>query len=165
MRLRHLILFAVALATSLPAAAQFGGSRRGASGGGAERGGGMARDSARSDATRMNADDQFRMQLTDIQLALKLAPEQRPAWQAYERIVLDLLSDLRRGSPASEPGQGAPQQIERKVDVVRNRLAAMEDLSAAAKKFYAVLTDEQKVVADRLLAGTVPSLYPGARQP
>jgi hypothetical protein len=32
----------------------------------------------------------------------------------------------------------------------------MQQLSNAAKKLYSTLTDQQKLVADRLLPGTVP---------
>lgn len=140
--------------------AQFGGARRG---GADSPGGGRSRQGAtaeRPEATRMSAGDQMRMQLASAGLALKLTPDQNALWQAYEDRVLDLLSDLSRNANAPA-GENALQQIERKVDTVRNRLAAMEDLSDAAKKLYAALSDAQKEMADRMLPGTVPALYSG----
>jgi len=145
------------LAVSVPALAQFGGMRRG----GAESGGaGRLRPGGDdlSGVTRMSANDQLRMQLTDTRIALKLEPAQNAAWQAYEDRVISLLSDLSRGASQSTGGD-AIKQIDLKVDVARNRLAAMEELSDAAKKLYAALSAEQKPVADRMLAGTVPALY------
>jgi len=44
---------------------------------------------------------------------------------------------------------------------VRNRLAAMEDIADAASQLYAVLSPEQRKVADDLLPTTVPALYSG----
>jgi hypothetical protein len=74
--------------------------------------------------------------------------------------VVALLDDLSRNAQAPG-GENALQQIDRKVDTVRNRLTAMEDLLDAAKKLYAALSDGQKEMADRMLPGTVPALYSG----
>ena len=138
------------------AAAQYG--RRGGQGGGA--GGGRPEAMPRDEVTSITANDQARMQLTNARTALKLTPEQAPAWQVYENKVVDLLDDLSRGV---HPAQGgALKQIEARIDVVRNRLTALEDISEAAGKLYGVLTDEQKSTADRMLAATVPTLYSGA---
>ena len=110
-----------------------------------------------SGVTRMSANDKVRMQLTDARLALKLTPEQNPVFQTYQDRVIGLLSDLGRGADAPE-GEDALRLIDRRVDQARNRLAAMEEISDAAKKLYAVLTPEQKAAADRTLPGTVPAL-------
>jgi len=56
---------------------------------------------------------------------------------------------------------GALQQIARKVDTVRKRLTAMEDIQEAASKLYAALDDKQKLTADQLLPSTIPALYSG----
>ncbi len=110
--------------------------------------------------TRTSVSEQMRMQLNSVRAALRLTPAQNPLWQTYEDRVTDLLSDLSRS--ANPPaGENAIRQIDRKVDTVRNRLAAMEDLADAAKKLYAGLSREQMEMADRMLAGTVPALYSG----
>ena len=154
--LRFVFILLLLTAICGQALAQFGGMRRG--------GEGRSRQESaapRPEATRLSANDQVRLHLTDVRLALKLAPDQNTSWQAYEGKVLALLADLGRG--ISTPlGDKAPGQIERKVEVVRNRLTAMEEISETANKLYAILSDEQKAVADRMLAGTVPALYAGA---
>jgi hypothetical protein len=114
----------------------------------------------RDEVTTMSANDQARLQLSNTHVALKLTPEQAPAWQAYENKVVDLLDDLSRGIHPAEGG--ALKQINARVDVVRNRLTAMEDIADAATKLYGVLTEEQKSTADRMLAATLPTLYSGA---
>src|SRR5258706_5060654 len=151
------VAFALLLiaAFSGQAAAQYGGRR-----------GGADRDRARSDpvprdeVTTMSANDQVRMQLSSVRSGLKLTPEQASVWQVYENKVVDLLEDLSRG--ANQPqGGNALKQIDSRVDVVRNRLTAMEEIAEAANKLYASLSEEQKAMADRTLAGTLPALYSG----
>jgi hypothetical protein len=151
--MRQLVLALVLAAVACgDAAAQYG--RRGAPGGAGNQS--MPRD----EVTMMSANDQARLQLSSARMALKLTPEQAPAWQVYENKVVDLLDDLARGS--STPEGNALKQINARIDVVRNRLTALEDISDAAVKLYGVLTEEQKSTADRTLAGTLPTLYSGA---
>lgn len=93
--------------------------------------------------------------------ALKLSPQQLVLWDAYQEKVSALMADQMRVQPYSISRQSAPQQIARKVDVVRNRLTAMEEIDEAARRLYAALDTAQKTTADRLLPGTVPGLYSG----
>ena len=152
-------------ALSGQADAQYGG-------GGMRRGGGTGdRDRSRADdpamrreAPVMGANDQVRMQLNNVRATLRLTPEQAAVWQVYENKVVDLLDDLSRGVTQPQGGN-ALKQIDSRVDVVRNRLTAMEDIAEAANKLYASLSDEQKSVADRTLAGTLPALYSGTGGP
>jgi hypothetical protein len=158
-RLCSVLLTLLMLAMGGQAIAQSGGAhRRGAD---APRGDRPREDAGgeRPEATRMDPNDP-RTQLARVSRALKLTPAQAALWQAYEDSVLELLSDLNR-TATTPPGEDAVHQIDRKVDTVRNRLAALEDLSDAAKKLYASLSGEQKELADRMLPGTVPALYSG----
>jgi len=109
-----------------------------------------------------DADNQARAQLASVRTALKLTSEQVPNWRLYESKVVDLLDDLSRGFTAPT-GVTAIRQIDARVDIVRNRLTAMEDIADAAAKLYAVLSEQQKGTADRLLAATLPTPYPGMR--
>lgn len=122
--------------------------------------------SAGAQATRKGppdaANNQVRTQLASVRSALKLTPEQAPNWQLYESKVTELLDEIGRGfTPPA--GTTAIRQIDARVDVVRQRLTAMEDIADAAAKLYSGLSDEQKGTADRLLAATLPMPYPGAR--
>jgi hypothetical protein len=163
--IRKVLAITLLLALSSIASAQVGGGMR--------RGGGPANDGdrARQDAAMrgdtmpmMGANDQIQMQLNQVRSALRLAPEQAASWQVYENKVVDLLADVRRGVMQPEGG-GALKQIDARIDVVRNRLTALEEIAEAAKKLYASLSEEQKTVADRMLAGTVPALYSGIGMP
>lgn len=92
--------------------------------------------------------------------ALKLNPTQAVLWDAYQERVGALIADQMKRQPY-RLRQTAMQQIGQKVDTVRLRLAAMEDIQEAAGKLYAALNDEQKKTADQLLPQTVPALYSG----
>lgn len=100
-------------------------------------------------------------QLVEARTQLGIRPEQESLWGAYQGRVGALLADQRRHRPANETQGNAMQQIERKVDTVRNRLTALEDIAEAAHKLYVSLDDAQKEKADHLLAATVPALYSG----
>ena len=153
------LLAGLSLAAMGETLAQFGG---GAGSGMGRRGGGSPRDSGgdRSEVTHLSANDQIRMQLTDTRLALKLSAEQNAPWQSYEDKVVGLIAEHAQSTSASS-GESAPKQIDRNTELLRSRLAAMQDLSEAARKLYAILSDEQKAVAERMLGATVPSAYAG----
>lgn len=105
--------------------------------------------------------DQIQLQLRDLAQDLKLTPRQTILWEAYQDKVQALMNDLVRLEPYRPATRGALQQIGGKVEVVRNRLAAMEDIAEAADKLYQTLDAEQRKVADQRLAATVPPLYGG----
>lgn len=99
--------------------------------------------------------------LVEVRIQLGLRPEQESLWDTYQEKVGALLTDQLRARPAKEPKGDALQQIERKIDTVRNRLTALEDIAEAARRLYAALDGAQKEKADRLLAATTPALYSG----
>jgi hypothetical protein len=103
---------------------------------------------------------QVQEQLVKAAEALKLTPTQAVLWDAYQEKVGALMADQLK-TPVRSLRQNAPQQIAQKVDVVRNRLTAMEDIQEAAVKLYAALDEGQKKVADQSLAQTIPALYSG----
>lgn len=113
--------------------------------------------------------DSSAAQLASARERLAIGPAQAVAWQRYADSVGALLGDLLRpvsdGAP-SRAGQIATesvvQRLDRRVDTARNRYAALEDVAAALHALYDVLDEEQRRIADRMLAGTVPPLYDGA---
>jgi hypothetical protein len=56
------------------------------------------------------------------------------------------------------------QQMNRAVDRARNRLTALEDVSAAAKVLYEILGPEQKMLVDARFPTIVPLIAGGAQQ-
>ena len=103
--------------------------------------------------------DQLQEQLAETAQALQLTPRQVVLWEAYQASVSGLMADqIKREIYAPSP-RSALQQIDGKVDMARNRLAAMEDIAERATALYRSLDNGQKKIADQRLAGTVPALY------
>jgi LTXXQ motif family protein len=143
---------ALILLFSLQACTDTGGERRG--------GGREPANPTMAEVTRLSANDRFRIHLADVKIALNLTPLQVPLWQAYENKVLEAIAEEERGTEAP-PVDSAPDQIDRRVRAASARIALLEQASAAARKLYASLTDEQRPVADRMLAGTLPAVSVG----
>lgn len=98
--------------------------------------------------------------LRDTMLALALTPRQQVLWDVYQESVSALMSDQMR--PENKViRKSAPHQINARVDTVRNRLAAMEEIADKANALYRSLDDRQKKIADERLLSTVPALYSG----
>lgn len=105
--------------------------------------------------------DQLQEQLRTAAEALQLTPAQRVLWEAYQERVGALMADQMK-LPAYRPArESAPQQISAKVDTVRNRLTALEEIQEAVNKLYASLDEPQRRTADRVLPATLPALYSG----
>ncbi|WP_341930575.1 Spy/CpxP family protein refolding chaperone [Methyloversatilis discipulorum] len=105
--------------------------------------------------------DDLQTQLAEVEQRLSLTPLQQPLWERYRETIGALMADQLRLDPRPVTRIDAVKQIGRKVDVVRNRLVAMEDIAEAAELLYGTLDADQRRVADRLLPGTVPALYSG----
>jgi hypothetical protein len=104
---------------------------------------------------------EFSAHLQEVKQRLKLQTAQQAAWQSFARRVQALMEDQMRGVARPDDREDAVHQISRRVDVVRNRLAAMEDIADAASQLYSMLSPDQRKTADELLPTTVPTLYSG----
>lgn len=141
---------------AVPALAQWGGGQR--RGGGMGKGdmgskSGMDRGGAEKGEPRVNL---LEVTANELHEDLKLTPVQLPLWESYLEKVRALGNDVvreRTQRPAGiNSGRTVTQQIDRVVDVARNRLAALEDIAQAAKDLYAKLTEEQQTTANPRLA-------------
>lgn len=146
---------ALVLASGL-AEAQMGGSRRPADGPGGGLGGGPGKGpGGRSDDPRPAARDVaelVNLRLGQLEEDLLLTPAQAPQWKAYRAAVIGMLDDVKRGTATAASETTAPKRLDAIADVVRNRLAAAEEIVDAGKALYGVLTPAQRQVADRRLA-------------
>ena len=147
MRTAFIILSALILAiAAADASAQRGGRR----GGGADR-------AAKAQEKPQESVDQLALILAELQEDLKLTANQQAVWDAYARNVEALASDVarERGRTKEVMQMKVLQRLDHIVDVARNRLTAVEDIAAAAKKLYAGLTPEQQSIADPRLATAI----------
>jgi hypothetical protein len=104
-----------------------------------------------------NSVDQLALILAELREDLKLTADQQAAWDAYARNVEALASDVarERGRTKEVMQMKVLQRLDHAVDVARNRLTAVEDIAAAAKKLYAGLTPQQQSMADPRLATAI----------
>jgi periplasmic protein CpxP/Spy len=141
----------VLAAAASPALAQYGGRRRGGSGGSDRQG----RPDEKEAPERVNA---LEVTLHELHEDLKLTAQQEPLWQSYADKVRALADDVSRERARKPAPASLVQQIDRQVDAARNRLTALEDIAQSAKALYASLSPEQQPAADPRLANlmTIP---------
>jgi hypothetical protein len=101
--------------------------------------------------------DQAEYRLSLLEEDLHLQPEQRKAWQSFADKVRAYAGDLARERTRLTVSSSALglQHIDHAVDIARNRLTALEEISAAAKALYASLSPEQKTLADTRIVSIV----------
>jgi hypothetical protein len=107
----------------------------------------------------------LREELEATKARLNLSSTQYQLWDSFEDRSRKVLEDsARQSKPLSiSVSSPAPQQIERVLDVPRDRITALEDVSDSAKNLYLALSEDQRRIADihlpsiiRILAIEVP---------
>ena len=114
-------------------------------------------------AAQEDMEDVVDYRLALLQEDLKLSADQENAWRSYSDKVHFLLTDMSRERRRLETGMSmnALQQVDHAVDVARNRLAAWEDVAAAAKTLYERLTPQQRSMVDARFASIVTLITDG----
>jgi hypothetical protein len=86
---------------------------------------------------------------------LKITDAQAPQWNAFADALRANVGRLRRAMMNGTEAQGAvtaPEQIERRIGLLTELRDTTQAMLAVAKPLYAALSDEQKKVADELVA-------------
>src|SRR3954469_7957887 len=143
--------------------------------GGGNPGGGMRGNRSRPDGASReqrppvqdNSPEQIEDRLGLLEEDLQLRSDQRAAWQACADKIKAYAGDIGRehsSTLTSAASLNSIQQIDRAVDVARNRLTALEDISASAKTLYGTLSPQQKSIVDPRLANIVSSIASPSRE-
>ena len=99
--------------------------------------------------------------LADLKVQLGITSQQEPAWQAFVESAKQREQSReawfakRREAPAGS----LPERLAQRDEVYKQHQAERQAATAALKDFYAVLTPEQKALADQRFGG----YGPGAR--
>lgn len=84
---------------------------------------------------------------------LKITPAQDAAWQAFagkaKQQVESMQAMHQQQPPAGNTAVSAPERMDKGIEFMKQQLANMETMNAALKDLYAVLTPEQKAIADQ----------------
>jgi hypothetical protein len=158
MRRRYLLPCLLVLVLGVSACAQDGHRGPPSGEGGAQRGGpgGQAGPGGAGGGAKRD-EDMLATQLAMLHTALRLDAQQEQLWLAYTDKLQAFLGDMQRPGAASMQ-RDAPHQVEARIAPLRNRLAALEQISDAAERLYRRLDARQREVADEMLAATVPLL-------
>jgi protein CpxP len=90
--------------------------------------------------------------LTKLKAKLDIRPEQETQWDAFSQTVLQQVEQMkathqqRKGGPVT-----APERIDRRIEMMKQRVAGFEAVGQAAKGLYAVLSPAQQQIADHRL--------------
>ena len=93
--------------------------------------------------------------LDKLKTDLKITTAQDAAWQAFAgkaKQQIENMQTMHKQSPppaSSAPALSAPERMDKGIEFMKQRLASMETMNAALKDLYAVLTPEQKTIADQ----------------
>jgi periplasmic protein CpxP/Spy len=95
--------------------------------------------------------------LAALKVELKITSDQDSAWKTFTdkaRQQAGTMIARRAQMIAQAPAtpKPAPDSLAQRTEFAKQRLAGMETMTAAVKDLYAVLTPEQKTLADQLLA-------------
>jgi hypothetical protein len=86
---------------------------------------------------------------------LKITDAQEPLWNAFAEALRGNAARLQQAMAKATEAKGVvavPEQMECRIAMLTTLLDAMQSMQAAATPLYAALTDEQKKVADELMA-------------
>jgi Spy/CpxP family protein refolding chaperone len=91
-----------------------------------------------------------------LKAELKITPAQETAWKAYEAAVTQqaaamqaMRTQMQALMQNAQPGTTAPDWAAQREAMFKQRQAGMQAHTAAVKDLYAVLTPEQRAIADR----------------
>ena len=95
--------------------------------------------------------------LAALKVELKITPDQDTAWQAFTTKARQQAETMpaqrtQMFAQMQATDQSAPDRLAQRTEFAKQRIASMETMTAAVTDLYAVLTPEQKTLADQHLA-------------
>ena len=88
--------------------------------------------------------------LTDLTAQLKITVAQEAAWQTFADQAKQRVASMQAMRARMHEGTGtAPEQMAERATAMQQRAAGMATMANAFSTLYAVLTPEQKAVADQ----------------
>ena len=88
--------------------------------------------------------------LSDLKTQLKITPAQESAWQTFAAQAKQQAVSMQAMRAQMQEGTGtAPERMAQRTTMMQQRSAAMATMTDAFNALYAVLTPEQKAIADQ----------------
>ena len=88
--------------------------------------------------------------LSDLKAQLKITSDQEAAWQTYAAAAKEQAAGMKAMRAQMLEGTGtAPERMAQRTAAMQQRAAGMATMTNAFSALYAVLTPEQKAIADQ----------------
>ena len=88
--------------------------------------------------------------LSDLKAQLKIVSAQEAAWQTFAAQAKERAASRQAMRARMQDGTGtAPERMEQRATAMQQRAAGMATMTTAFNALYAVLTPEQKAIADQ----------------
>jgi len=90
--------------------------------------------------------------LATLKATLKITGEQEAAWQTFSAKAKQQAATMQASHTAmssQNTGASAPDRMTQRMAMMQQHLGNMETMNGALKDLYAVLTPEQKAIADQ----------------
>lgn len=104
--------------------------------------------------------------LAQLKKDLSIDSKQDAAWMAFARTIkqqkaemISVMQERMRQSSSAPSTQHAPDRIDERTQLMKQRLAGMETVAAAMKQLYAVLTSQQKAILDAHFGQNMPMQF------
>lgn len=89
--------------------------------------------------------------LADLKAELKITPAQEASWQAFEKRTQQQAQEMQAQMQNLQPAAASTDRTAQRDAMMKLRDTHLAARSAAMKDLYAVLTPEQKAIADQRL--------------
>ncbi|MGE0099073.1 MAG: Spy/CpxP family protein refolding chaperone [Hydrogenophaga sp.] len=90
----------------------------------------------------------------DLKNELKITAAQESAWTAFASKAKEQAQTMQaRRAKMQESAGPTPDRMAQRAEFMKQRMVSMESMNAAMKDLYAVLTPEQKALADQRFGG------------
>ena len=107
---------------------------------------------------------QIDSKLAEMKKILNISAEQEAAWTTFAKIMKQQKTKMmsvmqERHANSAKSTQSAPDRIDERTQLMKQRVASMETVAAAMKQLYVVLTPQQKEILDARFGQDMPMRF------
>ena len=107
--------------------------------------------------------DQIDSHLAQVKEDLSIGSKQEAAWATFAKTIkqqktemMSAMQERRQHASSAQSTQSAPDRIDERTQLMKQRVAGMETVASAMKQLYVVLTPQQKEILDARFGQDMP---------
>ena len=107
--------------------------------------------------------DQIDSHLAQVKEDLSIGSKQEAAWAAFAKTIkqqktemMSAMQERRQHASSAQSTQSAPDRIDERTQLMKQRVAGMETVASAMKQLYIVLTPRQKEILNARFGQDMP---------